>query len=423
MSTATATGRNDACPCGSGKKFKKCHGEPPGIQVQTGKNILTPASREWRAFEASLVSNISFHRERVDREFAKIDRFFLSKHILSKMGYDAARTVQFLQHFGAHCDYEVLWNAKILFSRMLRETGFPPASITLADVLRYKTHANNSGRKIIFGHDVGLGDAVILTSVIRQMKKAHPGISVNVLSVKYSELFSFDPRLTNIRKAEPGAEMYLAHFHNLWDIIKSDTEHYARLLHNELMRLTGLTWDTSNIIPEFHLPKGALNPVRTVLNHQGPYWILSGNHSTEEKFWPYYPDLIRLLRGKVQFVQIGTGTDKAFEGALSLLGKTTIHEILTCFRDAAGVIGGPGFSGHIAAGFKKPCIVIAGAIEHPAFIGYDNQIVIDSINKVQCNCIDSSFQKKCTAWDGTATACMRAITPGQVAEAVLKYCG
>jgi preprotein translocase subunit SecA len=23
-------GRNDACPCGSGKKFKKCHGAPGG---------------------------------------------------------------------------------------------------------------------------------------------------------------------------------------------------------------------------------------------------------------------------------------------------------------------------------------------------------------------------------------------------------
>jgi preprotein translocase subunit SecA len=22
----TSTGRNDACPCGSGKKYKKCHG-------------------------------------------------------------------------------------------------------------------------------------------------------------------------------------------------------------------------------------------------------------------------------------------------------------------------------------------------------------------------------------------------------------
>ena len=25
----TKVGRNDPCPCGSGKKFKKCHGQPP----------------------------------------------------------------------------------------------------------------------------------------------------------------------------------------------------------------------------------------------------------------------------------------------------------------------------------------------------------------------------------------------------------
>jgi uncharacterized protein YecA (UPF0149 family) len=27
-SSATKVGRNDACPCGSGKKFKKCCGSP-----------------------------------------------------------------------------------------------------------------------------------------------------------------------------------------------------------------------------------------------------------------------------------------------------------------------------------------------------------------------------------------------------------
>jgi uncharacterized protein YecA (UPF0149 family) len=24
-------GRNDPCPCGSGKKYKKCHGAPVGV--------------------------------------------------------------------------------------------------------------------------------------------------------------------------------------------------------------------------------------------------------------------------------------------------------------------------------------------------------------------------------------------------------
>ena len=26
-------GRNDACPCGSGKKFKKCHGQEDGLNL------------------------------------------------------------------------------------------------------------------------------------------------------------------------------------------------------------------------------------------------------------------------------------------------------------------------------------------------------------------------------------------------------
>lgn len=31
INTAHAVGRNAACPCGSGQKFKKCHGRPQSV--------------------------------------------------------------------------------------------------------------------------------------------------------------------------------------------------------------------------------------------------------------------------------------------------------------------------------------------------------------------------------------------------------
>jgi hypothetical protein len=37
MSTTQKAGRNDACPCGSGKKYKKCHGAKA---VRTRGNML-----------------------------------------------------------------------------------------------------------------------------------------------------------------------------------------------------------------------------------------------------------------------------------------------------------------------------------------------------------------------------------------------
>ena len=37
MSTITKAGRNEACPCGSGKKYKKCHGAKA---VSKGGNML-----------------------------------------------------------------------------------------------------------------------------------------------------------------------------------------------------------------------------------------------------------------------------------------------------------------------------------------------------------------------------------------------
>ncbi|MCL5671733.1 MAG: SEC-C metal-binding domain-containing protein [Acidobacteria bacterium] len=37
-------GRNDPCPCGSGKKYKKCHGAPTAVAATTGKASAPPPS-------------------------------------------------------------------------------------------------------------------------------------------------------------------------------------------------------------------------------------------------------------------------------------------------------------------------------------------------------------------------------------------
>jgi len=38
-------GRNDPCPCGSGKKFKKCHGRQSGRRVIDAKKIEAPQDK------------------------------------------------------------------------------------------------------------------------------------------------------------------------------------------------------------------------------------------------------------------------------------------------------------------------------------------------------------------------------------------
>ena len=50
----TKAGPNDPCPCGSGKKFKKCHGEA-GKQPRTGSSPINKVSRSMLAFAAILV--------------------------------------------------------------------------------------------------------------------------------------------------------------------------------------------------------------------------------------------------------------------------------------------------------------------------------------------------------------------------------
>ncbi|MCA1791963.1 MAG: SEC-C domain-containing protein [Thioalkalivibrio sp.] len=40
-------GRNDPCPCGSGRKYKSCHGAP-------SREVPAPAERTWRRLRAAL---------------------------------------------------------------------------------------------------------------------------------------------------------------------------------------------------------------------------------------------------------------------------------------------------------------------------------------------------------------------------------
>ncbi len=45
MGKMNKVGRNDPCPCGSGKKFKKCCGDKPaGYQKMKNVEVLTPGA-------------------------------------------------------------------------------------------------------------------------------------------------------------------------------------------------------------------------------------------------------------------------------------------------------------------------------------------------------------------------------------------
>jgi hypothetical protein len=49
-------GRNDLCSCGSGKKFKKCHGSMPESQVQSRVLMITVGLAVLAAIVAGVAS-------------------------------------------------------------------------------------------------------------------------------------------------------------------------------------------------------------------------------------------------------------------------------------------------------------------------------------------------------------------------------
>ncbi len=59
-SAAAKVGRNDPCPCGSGQKFKKCHGAAGGAKVPSG-----PQQSGWHDVDARLVEELE---ERLEKQ-------------------------------------------------------------------------------------------------------------------------------------------------------------------------------------------------------------------------------------------------------------------------------------------------------------------------------------------------------------------
>ncbi len=63
-------GRNDPCPCGSGKKFKKCHGS---VTAQASPNQSTP---DPEALKTKLEQIAAFQKQRQQQQgFRKVNYF------------------------------------------------------------------------------------------------------------------------------------------------------------------------------------------------------------------------------------------------------------------------------------------------------------------------------------------------------------
>jgi hypothetical protein len=126
----TKIGRNDPCPCGSGKKFKKCHGvgTPPSDETLRGEERTPPRLR--RPF-SEMVATARARREEIESlfvdEFAFVDDCLaLTAEIVAALGDIPPVAVEDVAIRDVSCDtFEFLYEARQALAENRPSIVFP----------------------------------------------------------------------------------------------------------------------------------------------------------------------------------------------------------------------------------------------------------------------------------------------------------
>lgn len=293
------------------------------------------------------------------------------------------------------------------------------------------------------------GDAIVLTSLVRDLKKRYPNLQLDV-RCPHADVFKYNPHLTKLNpRRSVVVELSVRPF------IKKSSHgerlHFIKGLHDAFLLQTHYDCPV-------YLPKGDLHfgPDDVPLC-EGPYWVVvaGGKPNITIKHWSHiaYQQVVsKLTAAGVKVVQVGAAGHKhaKLEGAIDLVGKTTLRQFLTVIRDSSGVICPVTAAMHAAAALDKPCVVIGGGREEPWWEEYSNRWpgsfgprcesvrvehrFLDTLNKLPCcqgrGCwkkqVVSAGNERCkmpdyTVLDGPLAKCMSMITPDDVVSAVMSY--
>ena len=225
------------------------------------------------------------------------------------------------------------------------------------------------------------GDTLLLTSLVRDLAAA--GHRVNV-DTRFSDLWRHNPWLSpDITPDKPGVTP--VHFGGP-SLTSEDADtaaadyshsgarpyrHYLVSFHEFFERKTGIRVPVTAPHADLHLSPDERDRPRI----RGDYWVVvpGGKLDATVKWWPlqHWQTLVdRLGEAGIYCVQEGASR-KPFHhhpplyGVASLVGKTTIRELLVNLHHARGVICGVSLPMHAAAALQKPCVVVAGGREEP----------------------------------------------------------
>jgi ADP-heptose:LPS heptosyltransferase len=292
------------------------------------------------------------------------------------------------------------------------------------------------------------GDAAALTALVRDIHACYPGkFRTRIHSPYTSSVWLHNPHAIAGQYAPPPPASRFIKCHYGEQMRRSHHEpmHFTQGFIDYFNGVVGKQYDVNVTLtqprPDLYIsPEEAAKPP---LGLDKPYWVMmaGGKSDITTKWWDKrkYQAVVDRLQGHVNIVQ--AGGKEHYHPILqntyaNVVGTTSLRDLITLIYHAQGVICPITFAMHVAGAFDKPCVVIAGGRETPAWEAYPNHRFLHTVGKIHC-----ATSKAC--WRGTTqkgefqchdvvragtegnlisvARCMHLITPDMVVAAVKSY--
>jgi ADP-heptose:LPS heptosyltransferase len=304
--------------------------------------------------------------------------------------------------------------------------------------------------KTLLQCDWSLGDSVVISSAVRDMQ-ARGGYEIYVRSKHPAVFENLIPAERNLLLDAPMPDGIELHYR--LDIEFSPNLHFIQHVNQTLSRFLGHPLPLEALKPHLILSEAEIAAPLPGGLSPGTYWVMlaGGKKDCTAKIWPAasWQRVVNALRDRVLFAQTGDNDPSRdiqtpLQGAVNLLGKTSIRDYFRLIYHAAGVVSGVTSAVHIAAAFDKPCVVVAGGREAPWIAHYPKHQYLTTYATMPCTLLRNA-NKGCWAlrahklgedsppeWkshdgslcdhpEGDYASCMTAIKPAEVVRAIERY--
>lgn len=299
----------------------------------------------------------------------------------------------------------------------------------------------NVMKRIILKNHLSPGDVTTMSAAIYSLHKYHPGKFLTAVDTTCNAVFEHNP---DVIQADPSFEILPMNY-PLIDQCNQRAVHMIQGYCDYLEQILNVRVPLMTNRPMLYLSneeKNWQNQVSEQFGIKRHFWLVNAGVKTDftAKTYPWYQEVVDRLQGKILFVQIGKPehVHKPLKGVLNLLGRTDDRQLIRLVHHAAGVLCGTTFLMHIAAGFQKPAVILAGGREPRSWNTYGSQTLLSSIGTLPCCRTDSCWKSRVVKLndgaeqdnsicdhpvftDPPSPQCLAVITPDEVANAILKY--